>query len=58
MYDCPQCGEETETLHEGVCETCREENQRRLNAHNASFDFWEKCTDAEKDYYIKSASRI
>ena len=28
--DCPQCGEETETLHEGCCEDCREDNQKAV----------------------------
>lgn len=58
MSNCPQCGEETETLHEGYCEECRDERQRALNEHNASFDFWEKCTDAERDFYIRSATGI
>jgi NMD protein affecting ribosome stability and mRNA decay len=57
MFDCPQCGGETETLYEGVCEDCRVDNQRRLNEHNASYDFWQKCTDAEKDFYIRSAMK-
>lgn len=52
MSNCPQCGEETETLHEGYCEECRDERQRALNEHNASFDFWEKCTDAERSFYF------
>ena len=58
MFNCPQCGEETETLHEGFCEECRDERQTTLDEHNARFNFWEKYTDAEKDYYIKSAAGI
>ena len=58
MFNCPQCGEETETLHEGYCEECRDERQNALNEHNARFDFWEKCTDAEKDFYIRSAAGV
>lgn len=34
IYDCPQCGEETETLHEGFCEDCRKQNQEALDEHN------------------------
>ena len=58
MYDCPQCGNETEILHEGYCEECKNERQTALNEHNARFDFWEKCTDDEKDFYIRSAVDI
>lgn len=58
MFNCPQCGEKTETLYEGYCEECRDERQNALNEHNAMFDFWEKCTDAEKDFYIRSAAII
>ena len=58
MLNCPQCGEETETLHEGYCEECLNERQSALNEHNARFDFWEKCTDTEKDFYIRSAAGI
>lgn len=57
-YHCPHCGEAVERLNEGYCEDCRNERQTALNEHNAKFDFWENCTDAEKDCYIKSASGI
>ena len=55
MFDCPQCGEPTETLNEGYCEECRENNQRALDAHNARFDWWQGLTDAERAEQIKRA---
>lgn len=55
IFNCPRCGEETETLNDGYCEKCRIERQNAINDHNAMFKFWEKCTDSEKDFYIKSA---
>lgn len=54
---CPQCGFDSDEFREGVCADCCSENQRRLNEHNAQYDFWEKCIDEEKDRYIKSAMR-
>ena len=56
MYDCPQCGEPTETLHEGYCEDCRDQNQRSLDEHNARFDWWEGLNDAERDEKIREAT--
>lgn len=53
---CPQCGESTETLNEGCCEECRCQNQRRLNAHNISFDRWESLSDQEREQEIKLAT--
>lgn len=54
-YFCPQCGEQVERLNEGYCDICHDERQSALNMHNASFDFWEKLTDAERDFYIRNA---
>lgn len=56
-FDCPRCGEPTETLHEGYCEPCREEGQRSLDAHNARFDWWQGLTPVERDTAIKEAMR-
>ena len=56
-FICPQCGKETDRLHEGYCEECQTENQRRLDEHNASYDFWQRCTDKERDFYIRSAMK-
>lgn len=56
VFNCPQCGQETETLHEGYCEECRDQRQRELNEHNASIDFWDSLSDKEKDFYIRSAA--
>ena len=57
VYDCPQCGEQTMALFEGYCCRCRDENQATLDAHNASFDQWERMTDAQRDAAIKRATR-
>lgn len=55
MDDCPQCGEETEVLHEGYCLDCRDENQRVLDEHNARFDWWDSLTDRDRDKLIRRA---
>lgn len=55
MFNCPQCGEATEQLHEGYCAECFRENQMRLDLHNAQFDCWERTTDAERDAEIRLA---
>ena len=54
-YDCPQCGCETEQLHEGYCEPCRDENQRVLNEHNTSYDHWQGLADWQRSQRIKDA---
>ncbi len=56
-FVCPQCGFEVENLVEGYCEECKEDRQRQLNEHIARFDFWENCTDKERDFYIREAMR-
>lgn len=40
VYDCPQCGEETPTLHEGYCEECRKDNQHALDRFNEHLELW------------------
>lgn len=55
QFYCPQCGEDTETLHEGYCEECCRENQAALDAHNASFAAWQRMSDVERDRAIKEA---
>jgi hypothetical protein len=57
MYDCPQCGEPSNDFVEGYCRACHDENQRQLDEHNARYDFWQKCSPAERDRYIKSVLR-
>lgn len=57
-YDCPQCGEPTEDLHEGYCAECCKENQRLLDHYNASFDRWEAMTDAQRDAEIRTAMNL
>lgn len=55
--NCPQCGYETDTLNEGVCEECREQNQRELDDFNARQDEWDRLGEGEKDARIKQAMR-
>jgi hypothetical protein len=57
MYDCPQCGEPSNDFVEGYCRACHDERQRQLDEHNARYDFWQKCSPAERERYIKSALR-
>ena len=45
---CPQCGEDTPTLHEGYCEDCRKDRQTALDAHNAEHDAWVRMTPNEQ----------
>ena len=55
MFDCPQCGEETEEFYEGYCKSCCGENQRILDEHNTNYYWWQKLTNNERDQKIKSA---
>ncbi len=57
VYDCPQCGEQTMTLFEGYCCTCRDQNQAALDAHNLAYDQWERMTAEQRDAAIRFASR-
>ena len=54
---CPQCGFDTETIIDGVCEECRAENQASLDLHNAEYDRWKKMTQPQRDAAIKEAGR-
>lgn len=56
-WTCPQCAAFTPVLREGVCVACCEENQARLDAHNAAFDAWEKLTARERERRIREAGR-
>jgi hypothetical protein len=53
--NCPQCGCETETLHEGYCKDCCDNNQGTLDTHNAQFTRWEHLSEDEKDREIMAA---
>jgi hypothetical protein len=55
MKHCPQCGNETDRLHEGYCEDCRNANQAALDEHNAAYDRWQKMTDRERADDIRRA---
>lgn len=56
-FNCPQCGHPTDTLHEGVCEPCRQQNQCELDEFNARQDDWRQLSDKEKEARIKWAIR-
>jgi ribosomal protein L37E len=56
-FFCPQCGEDTPDLHEGYCRECCDDNQRRLDRHNAEHDAWQAKTSAERDAAIRDAVR-
>lgn len=57
-YDCPQCGYPTDTLYEGHCRECCDENQLRLDLHNAELDQWERLSDRERELLIKLENPI
>lgn len=52
---CPQCGEDTDELHEGYCLECCQANQTALDAHNALFDWWESLSFRERRNQIRKA---
>ena len=56
-FHCPQCGEPTETLYEGYCQECCNENQQALDEYNAAFDNWNRLTDQQRSQRIKDAIR-
>lgn len=58
MDICPQCGRDTPTLHEGCCEDCRDENQSRLDTHNAEYDYWRAMSDRDRDAAIRRAANL
>lgn len=57
QFDCPQCGEITETLNEGYCEDCRTANQASLDQHNCQHDHWGRLSDPQRAAEIKHAYR-
>lgn len=56
-FTCPQCAEPTETLHEGYCAECCEENQSSLDAHNLQHDRWQRLSDSDRAAEIKQQIR-
>lgn len=52
---CPQCGEDTPTLHEGYCADCCSDNQRTLDLHNYAVDRWAALTDQQREDEIRRA---
>ena len=54
---CPQCSEPTDTLHEGYCAECCEENQSSLDAHNFQHDRWQRLSDSDRAAEIKQHTR-
>ena len=57
QFDCPQCGDHTESLHEGYCEACCTSNQAALDDHNHQHDRWALLSSTERDAEIKRAHR-
>ncbi|WP_152531886.1 hypothetical protein [Pseudomonas syringae] len=56
-FDCPQCGEPTDELHEGCCEACCSGNQDALDDHNFQHDRWARLGNAERSSEIKRATK-
>ena len=52
---CDQCGEEAKEFREGVCAPCWEENQGKLDLHNAEYARWQHMSDGERMDAIKQA---
>lgn len=50
---CPQCGTETEQLHEGYCKECCYDNQINLDRHNAEYDYWSRMDDVRREEAIR-----
>lgn len=55
QMQCRQCGNESQKFDQGVCVECCEENQRRLDIHNAEYDHWKKQSDTNRSDAIKRA---
>lgn len=56
--NCPQCGGITLTLHEGVCEECRQDNQSRIDVHFQEFERWRKMTNRQREDEISKAIKL
>lgn len=54
-YFCPQCGCETDELHEGYCEECLEERNSELQEFLHREAWWNSLSESEKDFAINSA---
>ena len=58
---CPQCGMSTSMAemwaNEGYCRSCCQENQFRLDQHNAEFDEWNQLNKQQREQRIKDATR-
>ncbi|NNA69456.1 hypothetical protein [Pseudomonas gessardii] len=57
QFNCPQCGDHTEALHEGYCEACCTSNQAALDDHNFQHDRWARLSSTDRDAEIKRAHR-
>ncbi len=56
-FDCPQCGEPTNSLFDGYCAECSAANQSALDAHNDQHDRWKGLSDARREAEIKRAAQ-
>jgi len=55
-FVCPQCGCESNEIHEGYCADCCKDNQRSLDDHNFQFDYWNSLSDRQKQTAIEDQS--
>ncbi len=54
---CPQCGNDTDALPEGVCPECLQANQTALDLHLTEYDRWDRMTDKQREDAIRWAAR-
>lgn len=52
---CPQCGYATDTLCEGYCLECCQQNQGQLLSWNFSYVWWQDLSDQDRDLLIRQA---
>lgn len=52
---CPQCGQPTAELPDGVCQDCAEDNHHQLLLHILRAERWAKLTPAQREAEIRWA---
>jgi len=53
--ECGQCGEITDSLHDGYCEQCYMENQQALDSHNHEYDHWNRLDNERREEEIRNS---